>query len=109
MSGNVEVIGHKFVFDFGSQASYELHFIDSRHLEVRVVADVSYPKNTLNRFDIEMTELGPDLYMVTWEEPQTGNTVTHVEDYAKGMAFANITDIASRQFWRLKGVIRPSQ
>jgi len=33
--------------------------------------------------------------------------VTHVEDYERGIAFTNITDFASKQFWRLKGTIRP--
>jgi len=29
-----------------------------------------------------------------------------VEDYERGVAFTNITDVASKQFWRLKGTIR---
>ena len=55
-----------------------------------------------------MTEVTPDVYTVTWIEPATGNTVTHVEDFADNIAYTNITDLASRSFWRLKGTIRPA-
>lgn len=107
MTEHVEVIGRKFNFDFGPSAVYQLHFIDQTHLDVTVVADASYPKGTVNHFEIVMTELRSNLYMVTWVEPETSNSVTHVEDYEHGIAFTNITDIASKQFWRLKGKIQP--
>ena len=107
MARKVQVIGRQFDFVFGDSAIYRLHFISAQHLDVTVMADPSYAKGTLNRFEIAMTEIRPDVYMVTWVEPKTGNTVTHVEDYERGMAFTNITDLASRQFWRLKGTIRP--
>lgn len=54
-----------------------------------------------------MTEVRPHVYMVTWIESATGSTVTHVEDYERGIAFTNITDLASKRFWRLKGSIQP--
>jgi hypothetical protein len=107
MITKIKVIDRKFMFDFGPNAMYELHFVDPKHLEVTVVADASYPKGTLNRFEIDMHEIRPNVYMVTWIEPKTGNTVTHVEDYEQRIAFTNITDVASKQFWRLKGNIRP--
>ncbi|CAG9933315.1 protein of unknown function [Candidatus Nitrotoga arctica] len=71
------------------------------------MADPSYPKGTLNHFEISMTEIRPNVYMVTWIEPATGNTVTHVEDFEKNIAYTNITDLASKGFWRLKGEIKP--
>jgi hypothetical protein len=107
MTGKVEVIGHRFDFVFGPNAIYQLHFVDAKHLDVTVVADPGYPKGTLNRFVIEMTEIRPNVYMVTWIEPATGNTVTHVEDFEQGVAYTNITDITSGQFWRYKGEIKP--
>jgi phenolic acid decarboxylase len=106
MSGRTKVVGQKFNFNFGPNAIYELHFIDDKHLDVTVVEDVSYPKGTVNHFEIDMTEIRPDVYMVTWVESKTGNTVTHLEDYENGVAYTNITDMASRQFWRLKGTIQ---
>ena len=107
MANHVQVIGQAFDFVFGKDAIYRLHFIDEHHLDVTVVADPSYAKGTLNHFEINMTEIRPNVYMVTWVEPATGNTVTHVEDYEKNIAYTNITDLASKGFWRLKGEIKP--
>jgi len=46
--------------------------------------------------------------LVTWVEPATGNTVTQIEDYENNVAWTNNTDLASKEFWRLKGAIRPA-
>ena len=102
------IIGHEFLFDFGPQAQYRLAFDDASHLTVTVLADAAYPPGTVNHFEIEMTEIRPDLYMITWVEPATGNTVTHVDDFAENTAWTNITDIASQGFWRLSGTITPA-
>jgi hypothetical protein len=107
MPSTVHVIGREFDFDFGDQAAYRLHFVDETHLDVTVIADASYPPGTVNHFEIEMTEIRPDVHMITWVEPQTGNTVTHVDDFANNIAYTNITDLASKGFWRLKGEIKP--
>ena len=45
--------------------------------------------------------------MVTWVDPATGNTVVHLEDLANNIAYTNITDLASKGFWRLEGAIKP--
>jgi phenolic acid decarboxylase len=104
---HIQVIGRSFIFDFGPNAIYQLYFVNPQHLEVRVIADAGFPKGTLNRFEIQMTALRPNLYMVTWVEPETGNTVVHVQDYERGVAYTSITDLASQQFWRQQGEIRP--
>lgn len=101
----MSIIGNTYRFHFGESAVYELHFINAKHLDVTVVKDYNYPAGTLNHFEIEMTEIRPDVYMVTWTEPGTGNTVTHIEDYEKKIAYTNITDIGSKQFYNLKGSI----
>jgi hypothetical protein len=70
MAEKVQVIGRKFVYDFGPNAIYELHFVDPDHLEVTVVADASYPEGSLNKSDIDMNEIRPNVYMVTWIDPK---------------------------------------
>ena len=107
MASRIQVVGKQFDFVFGKDAIYRLHFIDAGHLDVTVLADASYPEGTLNHFEISMTEIRPDVYVVIWIEPATGNTVTHVEDFANNIAYTNITDLASKGFWRLKGEIKP--
>lgn len=81
MTEKTQVPGRKFVFDFGDDAKYALNFVAEDKLEVTVIADASYPAGTLNKFDITRTQLRPDLYLVTWVEEDTGNTVTHVQDF----------------------------
>ena len=105
MSGKVPVIGHRFLFDFGDANRYAMYFMAPDKLEVTIVADPGYAKGTVNVFDIARTELRPDLYLVTWVEPATGNTVTHVQDFANDVVYTNITDLASKKFWNLRGTI----
>ena len=107
MQSHIQVIGRQFDFVFGKDAIYRLHFKDAGHLDVTVVADPSYPAGTLNHFEISMTEIRPDVYIATWIEPATGNTVTHVDDFANNVSYTHITDLASKGFWRMKGEIRP--
>jgi hypothetical protein len=45
--------------------------------------------------------------MVTWAEPETGNTVVHVQDLAHEIAYANVTHLASRGVSKLTGQITP--
>lgn len=99
------IIGHKFLFNFGENAKYQLNFIDEKSLEVKVVADSYFKSGTINHFQIEITELRDNLYLITWTEADSGNTVTHVDDFINQVAYTNITNIPSRQFWRLKGSI----
>jgi hypothetical protein len=47
--------------------------------------------------------------MITWIELATGNTVTPVDDRANSSAYTNITDLASKGCWRLKGAIRATR
>jgi hypothetical protein len=54
-----------------------------------------------------MTEIRPNVYMITWIEPDTKNTVTHIDDFEKHIAYTNITDVESKQFYNLKGTIEP--
>jgi hypothetical protein len=102
---SVQVIGKTYLFDFGESAKYRLRFVDERNLEVTVVADSYYKPGTLNKFVTQRTQLRPDLYMATWTEPATGNTVIHVQDFENGIVYINITDLASKGFWTLKGTI----
>lgn len=105
----VQIIGQQFDFVFGKDAVYRLRFIDAQHLEVTVMADPDpdTAPGTVSRLEVAMTELRPDVYMVTWVDPDTGSTVTHVEDFANKVAYANTTNLVSEGFARLKGEIRP--
>ncbi len=66
--------GQDYLFDFGENAKYQLHFENEDELTVTVVED-------------------------------TDNTVTHIDDFVRGISYTNITDLASKSYWRLKGLI----
>jgi len=101
----VNIIGNHFIFNFGEQAIYQLFFVDNKHLVVTVVKDYNYPTGTLNHFEIQMVEIRQNVLMITWTEPDTKNTITHVDDFEKKVAYTNITDIKSKVFYNLKGTI----
>ena len=105
MPDQILVIGRTFLFDFGDGAKYQLRLEDDHQLTVTVVVDANYPAGIVNHFETQRTEIRPNIYMVTWTEPDTGNTVVHVQDFENGIAYANITDVASGAFWNLKGTI----
>lgn len=107
VTGPISILGKQYDFVFSKDAIYRLHFIDEKHLDVTVVADPSYKPGTLNHFETAITEIRPDVYMITWIEPATGNTVTHVDDFVTNVAYTNITDLASKAFWRMNGEIKP--
>jgi hypothetical protein len=103
----ISILGKRYDFVFSKDAIYRLHFIDEKHLDVTVIADPSYKPGTVNHFESAITEIRPDVYIITWIEPATGNTVTHIDNFVKNIAYTNITDLASKAFWRMKGEIRP--
>jgi hypothetical protein len=109
VSSPISILGKQYDFIFGKDAIYRLNFIDEKHLDVTVVADPSYEPGTVNHFETTITEIRPGIYMITWIEPATGNTVTHVDDFVKSVAYTNITDLASKSFWRMKGEIKPTK
>jgi hypothetical protein len=107
VSSSIQVLGREFEYTFSPEAIYRLNFLDDTHVDVTVVADAGYPAGTLNHFETQMTEIRPDVHLITWIEPATGNTVTHVDDFAGNISYTNITDLASGAFWRMTGTITP--
>ncbi|MCI1633667.1 MAG: hypothetical protein LKJ22_06420 [Liquorilactobacillus nagelii] len=104
--GKYKIVGHEYLFDFGENAKYQLKFKSETELEVKVVADSYFKSGIVNHFTIEMTEVRDDLYLLTWTEPDSGNTVSHVDDFTAKVAYTNITNVPDNQFWRLKGTIK---
>lgn len=99
------VIGTTYLFNFGDQAKYRLTTASPKVLRSEVVADSRLPAGTVNDFQIDRVELRPGLYLLSWTEPESGNTVTQVQDFAEHTAYVYITDRASSSLWCLKGTI----
>ncbi|MCC8190035.1 MAG: MoaF N-terminal domain-containing protein [Planctomycetes bacterium] len=107
MAGTKRILGRTYDFLFSPRAMYRLHFVDDGHVDVTVMADPTYPKGTVNHYETQMTEIRPDVYLLNWLEPATGNCVTHVGDFAKNISHTSIIDLVAKGFWRLRGIIRP--
>lgn len=50
-------------------------------------------------------EIRPQVYMVYWHEPGTGDNVTHVQDYPRGIVYTNIAS-GDGSFTHLTGQIK---
>lgn len=99
---SIQVIGHKFKVDFG-QMSFLLHFESAEQLTWTTLS--GGPAGDGETVKITMTLIRPDVYMVYWVEPKhNGNTVTHVEDFANGVVYTNITT-PDNGFINLKGTL----
>lgn len=84
----VPVVGHTFKFDFGKY-SFELDFKSDTLLTIALLKG-SEP-GPAERVRISRTEIRPNVYMVTWQE-RSGTTVTDVQDFSKGIVYANVTE-----------------
>lgn len=84
----IPLVGDTFRFDFGKY-SFELHFKNDTLLTLALLkGSVPGPAQTVK---ISKTEIRPNVYMVTWQE-KSGTTVTDVQDFQKGIVYANITE-----------------
>jgi hypothetical protein len=76
----MNIIGNKFLVDFGmAKAILNLHSETS--LAFTITEKEGKEVNTDETVQIKLTEIRPQLYLVTWKE-KSGTTVTQVQDYA---------------------------
>lgn len=100
------IIGKTFSVDFGmakailkieSETSLTFTIIEKNGQEVHEVETVT----------TEMTQLRPQLYMLTWKE-KNGNTITQIQDYDNGNIYSNWTT-PSGDFIHAKGTLKQAQ
>ncbi|PJJ08126.1 putative SnoaL-like aldol condensation-catalyzing enzyme [Flavobacterium sp. 1] len=94
----IKVIGNKFKADFGAYA-FELNFESETKLTWKALTNAGFGAS--ETVTITKTEIRPNVYMVYWKE-KSGTTVTHVEDFEKGIVYTNITS-PDHTFLNLKG------
>jgi ketosteroid isomerase-like protein len=100
----MEIIGHKFMVDFGMAKSI-LHFKSRNELHFRITEMDGKPTDEAETVSMQLTELRPNLYMATWKE-KNGNTITQVQDFEKEIIYSNWT-LPNGQFENVKGTIKP--
>jgi hypothetical protein len=99
---NVPVIGHSFVVNFGEYV-FKLDF--KSETEMTYTSLKGSTTGTSETVQITRKEIRPNVFMVYWQE-QDKTTVTHVEDFSKGVVYTNITH-PDNTFTNLGGTLVP--
>jgi hypothetical protein len=100
----MNIIGHKFLVDFGAKAI--LHVQSPTALTFIITEIAGKPMNESETVEMQLTELRPDMYMATWKE-KNGNTITQIQDHGKGIVYMNWT-WPDGQFKHATGTLRPA-
>lgn len=96
-----EIFGHTWKADFG-QFAFQLEFHSDTSMSFRPFhADGSL--GGAMTVEITRTELRPDLWLVSWDEPTLQNTVVHIQDFEKGLVWTHISSLRQQDFLRFKG------
>ncbi len=94
----IQVIGNKFKVDFGGDFVFELNF----HSDEKMVwMPLKGDDKESHSEKITMVEIRPNVYMTYWHEA-SGNRIVHVQDYANGKVYTNIT-LPNQVFYNLNG------
>ena len=101
----MEIIGNKFLVEFG-MAKAILAFQSDTSLTFTITQKDGQEVNTIETVAIKLTEIRPQLFIVTWQE-ESGTTVTQVQDYENGIIYSNWTTPAG-EFSNIKGTLKPA-
>ncbi len=95
------IVGRLFEADFGEKA-FTLFYENDRTL---ILTAIKGPElGRIQNLAINIVELRPNLFMVNWQE-ENKLTVTDIEDYEKGIVYANMTT-PSDSFVTAKGTLK---
>jgi len=100
-NNNLSIIGRLFEADFGEKA-YTLFYESSNRL---ILTEVKGPNvGRVQHLSVTIVELRPSLFNVNWQEANK-LTVTDIEDYEKGVVYANMTT-PNDNFFSVKGTCK---
>jgi hypothetical protein len=99
----MNIIGNKFLVTFG-MAKAILHFQSETSLTFTILEKDGGEVNVAETVAVKMTELRPQLFMVTWKE-ESGTTVTQVQDYENEIIYSNWT-IPGGEFKNIQGTLK---
>ena len=100
-NNNLSIVGRLFEADFGKKA-FTLFYENANRL---ILTEVRGPEvGRIQNLSVNIVVLRPNLFMVNWQE-ENKLTVTDIEDYEKGVVYANITT-PNDNFISIKGTLR---
>jgi hypothetical protein len=101
INNDFSIIGRTFLADFGEKA-LTLFYKNNNEL---ILTEVKGSKvGRIQRLPVSIIELRPNLFMVNWQE-ENKLTVTDIEDYEKGVVYANMTT-PNDNFISIKGTLK---
>jgi hypothetical protein len=100
-NNNLSIINRLFEADFGEKA-FTLFYENASKLILTEVKGSNVGK--IQKLSVNIIELRPNLFMVNWQE-ENKLTVTDIEDYEKGVVYANMTTPRDN-FISIKGTLR---
>jgi hypothetical protein len=92
-------VGHTYEVDYGGDYLVRFDFHSVRSMTIHGMKG-KY-KGFIQTVEISVTPIRPGVFMVFWQE-ENQTTVTHVEDFEKGIIYANIT-LPGNKSLRLQG------
>jgi hypothetical protein len=98
----MSITGKEYQLDFG-MARAILNIESETRLTFTITEKGGEKVNIVETVVIQLTELRPQLYMVSWQE-QSGTTVSQVHDYENGIIYSNWTSPGG-EFSHAKGTI----
>lgn len=98
----MNITGNKYLVQFG-MAKAILYFESETLLTFTITEKEGNAVNTTETVNIKMTELRPQLFLITWQEA-SGTTVTQVQDYEKDIVYSNWTS-PTGEFTNLQGTL----
>jgi hypothetical protein len=100
-NNNLSIVGRLFEADFGKKA-FTLFYENANRL---ILTEIKGPEaGKIQKLSVNIIELRPNLFMVNWQE-ENKLTVTDLEDYEKGVVYANMTT-PSDNFVSIKGTLK---
>src|SRR6187402_2977368 len=98
----MDLTGNKFSVQFG-MAKAILRFNSNVSLSFLITEKNGVEENTAETVDINVTELRPDLFLITWQEA-SGTTVTQIHDRENCAIYSNWTSPRG-EFTNMKGTL----
>jgi hypothetical protein len=99
----MNIAGKKFEVDFG-MAKAILNLESETQLTFTITEKGGEQVNVVETVQTKMTELRPQLYLITWREA-SGTTVTQVHDHENETIYSNWTS-PDGEFNNLKGTLK---
>ncbi len=99
----MNITGNKFLADFG-MAKAILHIHTETSLTFTILERNGNEEDISEMVKTQMTELRPNLYMITWVE-KSGKTITQIHDYQNEIIYSNWT-LPGGEFINKKGTLK---